>query len=125
MVGSCHFRGDVRFRDDGHRIIDLDSRHRARAVLCRLGGSTDSHPAEKEGTGATSASGSAPDGVSENNRGKPKAAPWVIVADGIHYGGGMERANAALAKYLIEIGVPVHLVSYRIEPSIAAHPIIT
>jgi glycosyltransferase involved in cell wall biosynthesis len=63
--------------------------------------------------------------VSENNRGKPKAAPWVIVADGIHYGGGMERANAALAKYLIEIGVPVHLVSYRIEPSIAAHPIIT
>jgi glycosyltransferase involved in cell wall biosynthesis len=63
--------------------------------------------------------------VIEDDRGKPEAGPWVIVADGIHYGGGMERANAALAEYLIAIGVPVHLVSYRIEPSIAAHPMVT
>jgi len=37
----------------------------------------------------------------------------------------MERANAAFAKYLTEIGASVHLVSYRIEPSLAIHPMVT
>jgi len=37
----------------------------------------------------------------------------------------MERANAALAEYLCAIGAAVHLVSYRIEPALAAHPAVT
>jgi glycosyltransferase involved in cell wall biosynthesis len=49
----------------------------------------------------------------------------VIVADGIHRAGGMDRANAALAEYLCAIGARVHLVSYRIEPELAVHPAVT
>jgi glycosyltransferase involved in cell wall biosynthesis len=56
--------------------------------------------------------------------GKPKARPWVIVADGIHHRGGMERANAALAEYLIASGAQVHLVSYTIDPALAANPMV-
>jgi glycosyltransferase involved in cell wall biosynthesis len=43
-------------------------------------------------------------------------APWVIVAGGFHQHGGMDRANAALAAYLLESGVPVHLVGHEIDP---------
>lgn len=60
-----------------------------------------------------------------NERGQATAAPWVIVADGIHRAGGMDRANAALAEYLCAIGARVHLVSYRIEAALAAHPGVT
>jgi glycosyltransferase involved in cell wall biosynthesis len=41
--------------------------------------------------------------------------PWVIVAGGFHQAGGMDRANAALATYLCELGRPVHLVSFRVN----------
>ena len=41
--------------------------------------------------------------------------PWVIVAGGFHQQGGMDRANAALAAYLLESGVPVHLVGHEID----------
>jgi glycosyltransferase involved in cell wall biosynthesis len=63
--------------------------------------------------------------VNGDVRGEAKAGTWVIVADGIHHAGGMDRANAALAEYLCAIGAEVHLVSYRIEPSIMAHPAVT
>ena len=44
----------------------------------------------------------------------PERTPWVIVAGGFHHRGGMDRANAALAAYLLESGTPVHLVGHEI-----------
>jgi glycosyltransferase involved in cell wall biosynthesis len=52
-------------------------------------------------------------------------APWVIVAAGFHQKGGMDKANFALADYLLERGTPVHLVSHSIDPSLAVHPLAT
>jgi glycosyltransferase involved in cell wall biosynthesis len=49
--------------------------------------------------------------------------PWVIVAAGFHQKGGMDKANLALADYLLEREIPVHLVTHGIEPSIAQHPL--
>jgi len=54
-----------------------------------------------------------------------KAAPWVLVAGGFHRQGGMDKANAALAEYLCGSGVPVHLVSYRVDSRLAANPAVT
>jgi glycosyltransferase involved in cell wall biosynthesis len=51
--------------------------------------------------------------------------PWVLVAGGFHYLGGMDRANAALAEYLCASGHDVHLVSFRIDPELAAHRRVT
>jgi glycosyltransferase involved in cell wall biosynthesis len=48
-------------------------------------------------------------------------APWVIVAGGFHAGGGMDKANAALAAYLLGRGTPVHLVAHRVAPELVAH----
>ncbi len=50
------------------------------------------------------------------------AAPWVIVCGGFHRDGGMDRANAELARYLAETGHPVHLASYRVDAEFAAPP---
>ncbi len=50
------------------------------------------------------------------------SAPWVIVAPGFHRQGGMEKANLALAEYLLERGSPVHLVGHSVDPELAAHP---
>jgi glycosyltransferase involved in cell wall biosynthesis len=50
-------------------------------------------------------------------------APWVIVAAGFHQKGGMDKANLALADYLLEREIPVHLVTHSIEPSIQEHPL--
>lgn len=47
--------------------------------------------------------------------------PWVIVACGFHPRGGMEKANAALAEYLLDAGVPVHLVGHDVDPRLADH----
>jgi glycosyltransferase involved in cell wall biosynthesis len=52
-------------------------------------------------------------------------APWVIVAAGFHQKGGMDKANLALADYLLEREIPVHLVTHSIEPSVAKHPLAT
>jgi glycosyltransferase involved in cell wall biosynthesis len=49
-------------------------------------------------------------------------APWVIVAAGFHQKGGMDKANFALAEYLLERGTPVHLVTHGIDSSLAKHP---
>lgn len=52
-----------------------------------------------------------------------RSAPWVIVAAGFHQKGGMDKANLALADYLLEREIPVHLVTHSIEPSIQEHPL--
>ncbi len=51
--------------------------------------------------------------------------PWVIVAGGFHQKGGMDKANLALADYLLEREIPVHLVTHSVEPSLASHPLAT
>lgn len=40
---------------------------------------------------------------------------WVIVAGGFHRGGGMDKANAALARYLLRCGHEVHVVAHRVD----------
>ena len=54
-----------------------------------------------------------------------RAAPWVMVAGDFVRTGGMDRANAALAEYLCASGHDVHLVSFRIDPELAANPRVT
>jgi glycosyltransferase involved in cell wall biosynthesis len=53
------------------------------------------------------------------------AAPWVIVAGGFHELGGMDKANAALAEYLLDRGTSVHLVAHHVSSSIASRPGVT
>jgi glycosyltransferase involved in cell wall biosynthesis len=48
--------------------------------------------------------------------------PWVLVAGGFHARGGMDKANAALAAYLLGRGHDVHLVCHAVAPELAAHP---
>ena len=55
-------------------------------------------------------------------RGNLIAPAWVLVAGDFHRAGGMDRANAELAGYRCAAGVAVHLVSYRVDPELAAHP---
>jgi glycosyltransferase involved in cell wall biosynthesis len=56
-------------------------------------------------------------------------SPWVIVAGGLHPNGGMDRANYALATYLLNRGTPLHLVAHEIDstlvrqPLVSAHPV--
>jgi glycosyltransferase involved in cell wall biosynthesis len=47
--------------------------------------------------------------------------PWLIAAGGFHARGGMDKANAALASYLLERGHTVHLVAHEIDPRLAGH----
>ena len=49
-------------------------------------------------------------------------APWVLIAGGFHQTGGMDKANAALATYLVQQQIPVHLVAHRVDEALAAHP---
>jgi glycosyltransferase involved in cell wall biosynthesis len=51
--------------------------------------------------------------------------PWVIIAGGFHQKGGMDKANFALADYLLEREIPVHLVTHSVEPSMEKHPLAT
>ena len=65
------------------------------------------------------------DGGARARRVEPKADgrdPWLVVAGGFHARGGMDKANAALASYLLERGHAVHLVGHEIDPTLAAHP---
>jgi len=48
-------------------------------------------------------------------------APWLVVAGGFHARGGMDKANAALASYLLERGHTVYLVAHEIDPRLAGH----
>jgi glycosyltransferase involved in cell wall biosynthesis len=51
-----------------------------------------------------------------------KPQPWVLVAGGFHPHGGMDKANAALARYLYRREVPLHLVGYRIDQDFLLSP---
>jgi glycosyltransferase involved in cell wall biosynthesis len=51
--------------------------------------------------------------------------PWVLIAGGFHQQGGMDKANHALAAFLVSRGHPVHLVAHQVAPCLAAHPLIT
>jgi hypothetical protein len=53
---------------------------------------------------------------------RTEPAPWVIVAGGFHQHGGMDKANAALATFLIEREIPLHLVAHQVDPEFSAHP---
>jgi glycosyltransferase involved in cell wall biosynthesis len=51
-----------------------------------------------------------------------RSSPWLLVAEGIHRRGGMDKANAALAEYLSSQGRRVHLVAFSIDADIATLP---
>ena len=53
------------------------------------------------------------------------AAPWLLIAEGFHQRGGMDKANAAFAHYLVSQGIPVHLVALSIDSDIGGQPGIT
>jgi glycosyltransferase involved in cell wall biosynthesis len=44
-----------------------------------------------------------------------QADPWLIVAAGFHFRGGMDKANAELAAYLLNRGTPVHIVAHDVD----------
>jgi glycosyltransferase involved in cell wall biosynthesis len=46
-------------------------------------------------------------------------APWVIVAGGIHRLGGTDKANFALAEYLLQQGIDVYALTHRIDDDLA------
>jgi len=50
-------------------------------------------------------------------------APWVLVAGGFHRKGGMDRANLALAEYLLEQNVPVYIIAHEVDACLAKHPL--
>jgi len=52
----------------------------------------------------------------------PFPAPWLIVAAGFHFRGGMEKANAQLASYLLRNDASVHLVAHDVDPMFLDHP---
>ena len=58
-----------------------------------------------------------------NRKSKILPAPWVVVAGGFHERGGMDKANAALARHLLARGTPVHLVAHEVAPRLAADPL--
>jgi hypothetical protein len=58
--------------------------------------------------------------VASHMNGMPQqASPWVIVAGGFHELGGMDKANAALARYLLSQNIPVHLVAHKIAEDLS------
>lgn len=52
------------------------------------------------------------------------SAPWVLISGGFHLRGGMDRANLALAQYLVDEGTPVHLVCHFVDEHFAARPLV-
>lgn len=51
--------------------------------------------------------------------------PWVLIAGGFHRSGGMDKANLALAEYLLENRTPIHLVAHSVDPTLAQHELVT
>src|SRR5688500_10952457 len=49
-------------------------------------------------------------------------APYVIVTGDFVRTGGMDMANLALASYLAERGVELHLVAHRVDTDLSAYP---
>src|ERR1700676_2237649 len=58
-------------------------------------------------------------------RAASQKSPWVLVAAGFHARGGMDKANLALAEYLLEQEIPVHVVAHGVDERIAKHPLVT
>lgn len=58
-------------------------------------------------------------------RSSDTTSPWVIVAGGFHHKGGMDKANLALAEFLLEKDTPVHLIGHGIESDLQKHPLAT
>ena len=52
----------------------------------------------------------------------PSVRQWVLVAGGFHQDGGMDKANSALAHYLLDQGSTLHLVAHRVATDFAANP---
>ena len=63
--------------------------------------------------------------VNNENSVSDRANPWVIVAGGFHREGGMDKANLALAEYLIDTGTPVHVVCHSVDPDLSRHRLVT
>jgi hypothetical protein len=61
-------------------------------------------------------------GPSRISRDNMIAPAWVLVAGDFHPAGGMDRANAELARYLCATRVPLHLVTHRVDADLADHP---
>ncbi|GJG86384.1 hypothetical protein tb265_15650 [Gemmatimonadetes bacterium T265] len=57
-----------------------------------------------------------------NVRAPDASAPWVIVAGSFHDHGGMDKANAALARHLLDRGSEVHLVAHSVTDDLARRP---
>ncbi|HVE84709.1 MAG TPA: glycosyltransferase family 4 protein, partial [Myxococcales bacterium] len=50
------------------------------------------------------------------------SGPVLLVSGDFVQTGGMDVANYALARYLLDQGREVHLVAHRVAPELAAHP---
>ncbi|HLB90289.1 MAG TPA: glycosyltransferase family 4 protein [Terriglobales bacterium] len=59
--------------------------------------------------------------IAVENR-KVELVPWVLVAGGFHSCGGMDKANGALAAFLLERKTPLHLVTHQVDPEFSEHP---
>jgi glycosyltransferase involved in cell wall biosynthesis len=57
--------------------------------------------------------------------GRKQRAPWLLIAEGFHKRGGMEKANHALASYLVSQRIPVHLAAFSVDPELSARPAVT
>ena len=44
-----------------------------------------------------------------------RQSPWVLIAGGFHPRGGMDRANAALARYLGDREAQLYLVAHQVD----------
>lgn len=53
--------------------------------------------------------------VATRQRNHGRTDPWILIAGSFHRNGGMDKANLALAEYLVQRGNPVHLVTHRVE----------
>ncbi len=51
--------------------------------------------------------------------------PWVIVAAGFHFRGGMDKANASLARFLAARGTPLYLVGHDFDAEFESAPTVT
>jgi glycosyltransferase involved in cell wall biosynthesis len=51
--------------------------------------------------------------------------PWILIAGGFHRRGGMDKANLALAQYLVARSTRVHLVGYEVDADLACRPGVT
>jgi glycosyltransferase involved in cell wall biosynthesis len=49
-----------------------------------------------------------------------RRAPWLLIAEGFHSRGGMDKANAALVNYLVSQGIPVHLIALSVASEISS-----